>query len=244
MAPIRRRQTRGGQRPAARRRPCGDLRPTLTLLAASVAFVLLIACANVSNLPSPRSPDGLTNSPSGPRSAPAACACFRQTLLESLCLAVVGGTVGVALAVWGMRAPLSALPLALPEMASVGLNVRVCSSQRPRRVHRAGVRDLPSLRASRQDAVNSCADGARRRLTPASRPASVSRDAGGVTFASFVGAGLMGRSLARLWRVDPGFDPRGVVTFMTGLPDERAKDAARVRLTFRQVVEQVAGSPA
>ena len=58
-----------------------------------------------------------------------------------------------------------------------------------------------------------------------------------------VGAGLMTRSLARVWRVDPGFDPHGVVTFMTGLPDERAGDPERVRMTVRQIAERLAAVP-
>ena len=61
-----------------------------------------------------------------------------------------------------------------------------------------------------------------------------------LTLMLLVGVGLMARSLARLWRVDPGFDPRGVVTFMTGLPDERAGDPERVRVTVRRIAERLA----
>ena len=64
-----------------------------------------------------------------------------------------------------------------------------------------------------------------------------------LTLMLLVGAGLMARSLARVWRVDPGFDPRGVVTFMTGLPDERASDPEQIRTTVRQIAERLAAVP-
>jgi predicted permease len=223
----------------------GDLRPTLTLLAASVAFVLLIACANVSNLSlarfTGRSHEFALRSALGA----SRLRLFRQTLLESLCLAVVGGTVGVALAVWGTRAALSVLPSALPDMVNVGLNVRVLLVASAATGATALVCAIvPSLRAWRQDAGQQLTQmgrsgGSRRHR--AQHLFLVTQVA--LTFTLLVGASLMGRSLARLWRVDPGFDPRGVVTVMTGLPDERAKDAARVRLAFRQVAEQVAKVP-
>jgi len=57
------------------------------------------------------------------------------------------------------------------------------------------------------------------------------------------GTGLLTRSLVGLWGVDPGFDARGVVTFMSGLPRERAGDPERVRSAIEQVAERLAAVP-
>ena len=57
------------------------------------------------------------------------------------------------------------------------------------------------------------------------------------------GAGLLTRSLAGLWGVDPGFDPRGVVTFMSGLPREGAGHPEQVRTAIGQIAERLAAVP-
>ena len=223
----------------------GDLRPTLALLMASVAFVLLIACANVCNLTlarfTGRSHEFAIRSALGA----SRLRLFRQTLAESLYLAVVGGTLGVALAVWGTRAALNMLPSALPDIVNVGLNVRVLLVATAATCVTALVcAVVPSLRAGRQDvsqALTQLGRGGGSRRHRAQHVFLVTQVA--LTFMLLVGASLLGRSLAHLWRVDPGFDPRGVVTFMTGLPDERATDSARVRLTFRQIAGQLAEVP-
>ena len=223
----------------------GDLRPTLMFLAASVAFVLLIACANVSNLTlarfTGRSHEFALRSALGA----SRLQLFRQTLVESLCLAVVGGVIGVAFAVWGTGAALSVLPSALPDMVNVGLNLRVLLVATAATCVTALVcAVVPSLRATRQDAgqqLTQMGRGGGSHRHRAQQLFLVTQVA--LTFTLLVGASLMSRSLAHLWRVDPGFDPRGVVTFMTGLPDGRAKDVANVRLTFRQIAAQVGEVP-
>ncbi len=196
--------------------------------------------------PSPGSPDGLTSSPSGPRSAPAACGCFGRRFWRACASQSWAAPSAWRSRCGGPRAALSVLPSALPDMVNVGLNVRVLLVATAATCATALVCAIvPSLRASRQDAgqqLTQMGRGGGSRRHRAQHLFLVTQVA--LTFTLLVGASLMGRSLARLWRVDPGFDPRGVVTFMTGLPDERAKDAARVRLTFRQSRSKSPRSPA
>ena len=103
----------------------GDLRPTLALLLASVALVLLIACANVSNLIlarfTGRAHEFALRSSLGASRARV----LGYALGESLCLATIGATIGVALAVWGTRAALSVIPFGLPDIVDVRVNMRV-----------------------------------------------------------------------------------------------------------------------
>jgi predicted permease len=103
----------------------GTLRPTLVLLLAAVMFVLLIACANVSNLVlarfTRRSREFAVRAALG--ASPARI--LRQTLTETVWVAFAGGAVGVVLASWGTRAALSLVPWALPDVVRVELNGRV-----------------------------------------------------------------------------------------------------------------------
>jgi predicted permease len=170
---------------------------------------------------------------------------LRQALTETLCLAVAGGLVGVVLAAWGTRVALSLLPSALPDLVSVELNGRVLLvAATAALVSGLACAVVPALRLSRHNLG--------QRLRRSGRSVSASRHRAqhaflvtevALTLMLLVGAGLLARSLARVWEVDPGFEPRGVVTFMTGLSDERAARADQVRTTVRQIAERLATVP-
>jgi predicted permease len=223
----------------------GDLRPTLALLLASVVLVLLIACANVGNLIlaryTARAHEFALRSSLGASRARV----LAYALGESLCLATVGATIGVMLATWGTSAALSVIPFGLPDIVDVRVDSRVllvavvatlvtalvCAAVPARRIARPQLADV--LRAA------PCSRSARpHRVQHLFLVTQIA-----LTLVLLVGAGLMMRSLARLLRVDPGFDPRGVVTFMTGLTDERSLAPARVKAAMRQVADQLAMVP-
>lgn len=223
----------------------GDLRPTLALLLASVALVLLIACANVSNLIlarfTGRAHEFALRSSLGASRARV----LGYALGESLCLATVGATIGVALAIWGTRAALSVIPFGLPDIVDVRVNLRVLLVAVAATLVTALVcAVVPALRVARPELADVLRAVQRSRSARQHRVQHVFLVTQiALTLILLVGAGLMTRSLARLLRVDPGFDPRGVVTFMTGLTDERALEPARVRATMRQVADQLATVP-
>jgi putative ABC transport system permease protein len=223
----------------------GHLRPTLALLLAMVTFVLLIACANVSNLIlvrfTRRSREFAVRVALGASRA----RILRQALAESVCLAVAGGAGGVVLASWGARAALSLVPSALPDVVNVELNGRVLLvAMAAALASGLACAVAPALRATRANAG--------QELQQSERSGSLRRHRAqhaflviqvALTLILLVGAGLMARSLAHAWEVDPGFDPRGVVTFMTGLSGERASSPERVRTTVRQIAERLAALP-
>jgi predicted permease len=220
----------------------GDLQITLTLLLAAAAVVLLIACANVNGLMlarfTARSQEFAVRASLGATRI----RIVRQALTEGLCLASLGGMLGVPIAVWGPDVALSVMPSALPDLVDVDVNPRVllvaavtvlatgllCAAAP---AHRAsGLLLTAGLRTAR---------GVQR---PLARQALLAAEVA-LMVVLLAGAGLMAKSLDNLWRVDPGFDPGDVVTFMTGLPADRAADPERVRTTLGQIAERLATVP-
>ena len=223
----------------------GNLRPTLVVLLAMVTLVLLTACANVSNLIlarfTRRSREFAVRAALGASRA----RILRQALTESVCLACAGGAVGVVLASWGTRAALSLVPSALPDVVSVELNMRVLIvAAAATLLSGVACAVAPAVRATRPNASEGLQQSARSSSSPPRRAQHaflVTQVA--LTLILLVGAGLLARSLARVWQVDPGFDPRGVVTFMIGLPAERARVPEQVRTTIRQIAERLTAVP-
>jgi predicted permease len=193
----------------------GPVRNVLWMLMAAVALVLLIACANVSNMilarASARSKELALRAALGGQRWRLA----RQLLTESLLLSVIGGTGGVLLAWWGTSALASFAPKELPRLDEIrvdqpvllfGLGISIATGVL------FGV--APAWRASRVD-VN---DALKRDVAAGS---SGSGHAGhrlvvaeiALAFVLVLGAGLLGRSFLRLTAVDLGFDPHHVLTF-------------------------------
>jgi predicted permease len=223
----------------------GNLQPTLVLLLATVTFVLLIACANVSNLIlarfTRRTQEFAVRLALGANRA----RIVRQALTESACLAFAGGVVGVVLAAWGTRAALRLVPSALPDIVNVQLNARVLIvATAVSLVSGFACAIVPAVRATRPTLGHGLQHSGRAgssRRHRAQHTFLIIQVA--LTLILLVGAGLLARSLARVWRVDPGFEPRGIVTFMTGLSGERASDAEHVRTTVRRIAERLAAVP-
>jgi predicted permease len=224
----------------------GDVRPLLLVLLAAVGFVLLIACVNVANLLLARS-TGRTRE-FAVRAALGASQgrVLRQLLTESILLSLVGGGLGLLLAAWGTRAALGFLPAALPRAEQVGIDARVL-------IFTAGISLMagvffgltPALKTSRPDLhetlKQSCrgASGTRHRTQSVFVVVEMA-----LALVLLIGAGLTIRSLAKLWSVDPGFNPHHAVTFGLSLPPSMmgAKPDA-IRNAFREFDEKLASVP-
>jgi len=206
----------------------GHARTILLALFGAVAFVLLIACANVANLllvqAAAREKEmAIRAALGGSRGR-----IIRQLLTESALLAFIGGLAGLLLARWGVDLLLALRPANLPRVEAVGIDGPVLLFTLGATLFAAIVFGLvPALQASKPD-LNDCLkdrgtvspDVKRRRLRSALVVAEVA-----LSMVLLIGAGLMLRSFLALQQQDLGFEPDGVVTFRMAMPGLRPEYA-------------------
>jgi predicted permease len=213
----------------------GNVKPFLMVLLAAVGFLLLIACANVANLLLARSMGRSREFAIRAALGADHLRMIRQLLTESILLAGFGGALGLLLAFWGTRAVLGNLPGALPRANEVALDSRVLVVTLALSLFAGIVFGLaPALKTSRvnlQEVLKESGrgvSGARQRLQGIFVAGEVA-----MALVLLVGAGLMVRSLAALWRVDPGFNPSHAITFTLSLPANSQTTSAETRARLR-----------
>src|SRR5580704_14718534 len=222
----------------------GNVQPFLIVLLAAVGFLLLIACANVANLllarAMGRSREFAVRAAMGASHARV----IRQLLTESMLLAGLGGALGILLAFWGIRAVLGTLPGAVPRANEVSLDSRVLLFTMALSLFAGIVFGLaPALKTSRanlQEVLKESGRGgdARHRLQGVFVAGEVA-----MALVLLVGAGLMVRSLAALWRVDPGFNPSHAITFSLSLPAAPTTNSSETRARLRQFDDKMRSIP-
>ena len=224
----------------------GHVRPLLLVLLAAVGFVLLIACVNVANLMLARAASRTREFAVRAALGASQARVVRQLLTESILLALAGGGLGLYLASWGTRAALGVLPAALPRGEQVGVDLHVL-------IFTAGISLLagiffgltPALKSSQPDLHETLKQGGRGTSGNRQRMQSVFVVAEiALALVLLIGAGLTIRSLAKLWGVDPGFNPHNVLTFGLSLPPTmmHAKPDA-IRAAFREFDEKFGSAP-
>jgi putative ABC transport system permease protein len=222
----------------------GDVRPTIASLMGAVAFVLLIACANVANLlvvrASGRSRELAVRAAIGASRGQL----VRQMLAESLVIAACGTALGLILARAGIQVLIASGPVDLPRLDAVAMDPAVLAFAVLAGVLTAVVCGLvPALRASRTDvmdvlrSVGGRSGGLRggRKLRSGVVVAEVA-----LSFILLVGAGLMLRSVLALAQVKPGYDPNNVLTFIL---QSRSLQAEGRAVFNRQVRERLLAIP-
>jgi predicted permease len=224
-----------------------DVRPALLVLLGAVAFVLLIACANVANLALARTfsrqKEIAIRSALGASSARV----LRQILTESVLLASIGGTLGLIVAYFGQRFIVAYLGNQLPGAITIELDLRVllftaCISLLTGIV--AGV--LPALRLAKSDVNQALKQGLGR--TDASSGSQRTRSIlvvaeAALSLVLLIGAGLMIRSLHELQSVAPGFESRGVLTMTAAVSRAKfAEPQAQIQF-FDQVLQKIRALP-
>ena len=213
----------------------GNVQPFLLVLLAAVGFLLLIACANVANLllarAMARSHEFAIRAALGAGQA----RILRQLLTESILLAGVGGALGLLLAFWGTKAVLVTLPGTLPRSNEVSLDPRVLFFTLTLSLCAGIIFGLaPALKSSRINLHETLKEsgrgssGVRHRLQGIFVALEVA-----MALVLLVGAGLMVRSLAALWRVNPGFNPSHAITFYVTLPAAPTTTSAETRARLR-----------
>ena len=204
------------------------LKATMVALLAAVGFVLLIACVNVANLLLARGAARQKEFAIRRALGAPASRIARQLLTESLVLAVSGGAAGLLLAAWSTQLlfrlfRLDAMHLPLRPLDSISLDGRVLAfTLLVSCLTGVLFGSAPALRALRGD-VNEPLKEASRGSTEGGgsrlRNALVASEVA-LALVLLCGAGLMIKSIARLLGVDPGLNPRNVLTMQMSLPQE------------------------
>jgi len=223
----------------------GDVQPFLLMLLAAVGFVLLIACANVANLLLARS-TGRTREFAIRNALGAGNGrVVRQLLTECVLLALIGGALGTVLAAWGTKAALKVLPEALPRANEIRLDARVLLFTLGASVV-AGILFglVPAFTSARSDIHGTLRKGGRG-LSVARHPTQSTFVATEMALAVvlLIAAGLMIRSLTKIWRVDPGFDPNNVVSFSFSTAQSLGATPDAIRQSYRQIHDAIASVP-
>ena len=221
-----------------------DVRPAIVALMGAVSFVLLIACANVANLMLVRAASrerelAVRSALGGTR-----WELIRKMLTESMLIATLGALVGFGLAQAGIKLLLVLAPENLPRLDSVSADpIVLVFTVLAGIVSAAAFGIVPALRASRPDLADILRSAGRtgglargRRIRNAVVTAEVA-----LSFVLLIGCGLMLRSFIALQHVDPGYDPKGLLTFFAvsgrpGGPDVQAG-------IIRQLAERLRSVP-
>ena len=221
----------------------GQLRDPLLLLLSAVAAVLLIACANVANLCLAR-----TSSRQREFAVRAALGAsrgqlIRQTLVESLPLALLGGLVGLGMAEWGLGALLALLPQdAVPAEAQIAINGPVLLFSLAVTVGTLLLFALfPALESSRPALSHALQEGARGSASPGARRVRAGLIVVEVSLSLvlLVTAGLLLRSLTRMRAVDLGFDRANLLVVPVQLTESRYAGSEQATTFFENAVERL-----
>ncbi len=223
----------------------GDIRPALFILLGAVGFVLLIACANVANLLLARSAGRAREFAIRAAMGASQFRVIRQLLTESVLLSVTGGALGLLLAKWGTSAVLAALPAALPRADNIHLDAGVLLFTLGISVLAGAIFGLaPALRTARPDVAGTLKEGGRGGSGARHRTQNIFVVIEmALSLVLLIGAGLMIRTLAVLGSVDPGFNPRNVLTFSLGLSPTSTATPEKIRAALRDATANFASVP-
>jgi putative ABC transport system permease protein len=225
----------------------GAIRKPLLILMGVVGFVLLIACANLTNLLLARATQRASELTIRAALGATRMRLIRQLLTESVLLALSGGAVGALLAMWGVDLLETLVPENLAQARGSVLDGRVLGFS-------AGVSLLtgvlfglaPALQISKLNLTEALKEGGRSGAGTGSR----SRLRGALVIGEIAmslvlltGAGLMVRSFYHLTSVDPGFQPDKTLTMRMQLSGEKYGDSVKRRGFYDQMLQQVQSIP-
>jgi putative ABC transport system permease protein len=225
----------------------GDVRPVLIVLLGAVCFLLLIACANVANLllarAAARQKEMAIRTALGARR----WRIVRQLLTESVLLAVLGGALGLLLAVWGVEALVALSPGNIPRLSEISVDARVLAFTFGVSLVTGILFGLfPAWQASNPNLNETLKEGGRGtteggRGGRARRALVVAEIA--LALVPLVGAGLMVKSFMRLQDVNPGFNPERVLAVEIYLPGTTYKEGPQATAFYKELLTKVQNLP-
>ena len=222
----------------------GDIRRALWVLFAAVAFVLLIACANIANLLLARAQSRQKEMAIRAAMGAGRWRIARQLLTESVLLALIGGTLGLLVAQWGIKLILYISPDAIPRAGEIGLDWRVL-------IFTIGLAFMtgilfglvPALQAGVVDVHETLKETGRGTSGRHWLRSSLVVVEVATTLVLLIGAGLMIRSFYRLQKVNPGFSYEHLTSFTVSLPEKKYKTADQRDQFYGQLLENLRGLP-
>ena len=225
----------------------GDVRAALLVLLGAVAFVLLIACANVANLVLAKTLARRKEIAIRTALGASRLVVLRQILAETVLLSVAGGALGLVLAYFGVTLIVKVLGDRIPPFMQVTLDVPVLVFTLLLSVV-AGVLAglIPSVRFTKAD-VNEALKQGQSRGTSDARGGGTRRllvvSEVALSLVLLIGAGLMIRSLWELRKVQPGFDANNVLTMTVPMPRNRFSSPSGEINFFQDALTRVRALP-
>jgi putative ABC transport system permease protein len=227
-------------------RVVGDIKPGLIAVFGAVAFVLLIACANIANLL-------LARGSSRGRELAVRVALgatrrrvIRQLLTESVLLAGIGGAAGMLLGIWAINALVSLAPSSAPRLNEVGLDATVFAFAALLTLATGVACGLvPALQSSRSGVTHALNDAARGGSGVAGRAVRRALVVAEIALALMLltGGALLLQTFVRLQAADLGFDPENVLVGFVNPPRASYDSREKRRALYDQLLEQASALP-
>ncbi len=222
----------------------GDIRRALWVLFAAVAFVLLIACANIANLLLARAQSRQREMAIRSAMGAGRWRIARQLLTESVLLALIGGTLGLLVARWGLALILYISPDAIPRAKEISLDWRVLAFTIGISLVTGVLFGLvPALQAGIVDVHETLKETGRGTSGKHWLRSSLVVVEVATTLVLLIGAGLMIRSFYRLQKVNPGFAYEQLTSFTVSLPEKKYKTPEQLDQFYGRLLENLRGMP-
>jgi putative ABC transport system permease protein len=225
----------------------GEIKVALYVLLGAVGFVLLIACANVANLMLARAASRQSEFSIRTALGAGRWRIVRQLLTESVLLSVLGGALGLLIALWGVDALVALSPPNMLGTEKIGLSMPVLAFTFVVSLLTGIVFGLaPALEATRlnlnetlkETGKSNMSSRRSRRLSSVFVVAQV-----GLALVLLIGSTLMIKSFLRLQAVDPGFKTENLLTLRVTVPESKYPEDNQVVAFHRQVLERLKALP-